>query len=208
MNTATQLIDRLSDTCESHARCNIVEVMGRQAGYIALEVGIACGAVAIAIREIPFNEKEAIEKINHLRSVGKRDFIVVVAEGLVGLSEHLAKVIPEATGIDTRFARLAHIVRGGSPSLRDRVLATTMGDCAVDCLLEGKSGLVICERNNEIVSMNITFALELDRMYKGQLTEGELAKYPISVIDDMKTLCHERETYIKKTYEVADRISR
>ena len=124
MNTVVELIDKLRDTCESHARCNVVEVMGRHCGQIALYAGIASGAVAVAIPERPFDEAAALEKIRALRKNGKRSMIIVVAEGLTNpdgtpYAETLVSRIEEHTGISTRFVRPAHIVRGGSPTLRD-----------------------------------------------------------------------------------------
>ena len=150
MNTVLALIDDLRDTCESHSRCNVVEVMGRDCGCIALNSGIAAGAVAIAIPEVPFDTEAAIEKIKSVKADGKRGMIVVVSEGVKTadgqpLGEFLTKKIEADTGIETRFARFAHIVRGGSPTLRDRLTSTLMGAVAVEQLLEGKSDLVICE---------------------------------------------------------------
>ncbi|MBQ3095392.1 MAG: ATP-dependent 6-phosphofructokinase, partial [Clostridia bacterium] len=137
MNTVIQMVDRLRDTCESHARCNVVEVMGRDAGYIALEAGIAVGASSVVVKEIPFNEEEAIEKIKLSKEQGKRNFIILVAEGVAGYAEKLTETIEKTTGIPSRFARLGHVVRGGSPSLRDRLIAAKMGVKAVEMLLEG-----------------------------------------------------------------------
>lgn len=208
VNTSISMVDRLRDTCESHARANVVEVMGRDASDIALEVGISCGAIAIAIKEIDFDEEAFINKIADGVKDGKRHFIVIVSEGLGDYSEKLAKLIPEKTGVETRFARLAHVVRGGAPTLRDRMLATRMGDKAVQCLLEGEANLVMCERNGEITPMDITYALKLDRMYKGKLTEGELRGYSLADISEMRHMCHEKREAIKYKYDLADRLSK
>lgn len=208
VNTSLSMIDRLRDTCESLARANVVEVMGRDAGYIALEVGIACGAIGIAIKEIPFNEAELIEKIIKGQKSGKRHYIVIVSEGLGDYSERLAKLIPEKTGVETRFARLAHVVRGGSPTLRDRMLATRMGDKAVECLLAGESNLVMCEANGKIEPMDIGYALKLDNMYKGKLKEGDLKGYSLADITEMRRITDEKRAYIKNLYEMADRLSK
>ncbi len=208
VNTSLSMIDRLRDTCESLARANVVEVMGRDAGYIALEVGIACGAIGIAIKEIPFNEDELIEKILAGQKSGKRHYIILVSEGLGDYSERLAKIIPEKTGVETRFARLAHVVRGGSPTLRDRMLATRMGDKAVECLLSGESNLVMCESNGTIEPMDIRYALKLDNMYKNKLKEGDLNGYSLADITEMRRITAEKHAYIQNLYEMADRLSK
>lgn len=207
MNTVVEMIDRLRDTCESHARCSVVEVMGRNAGDIALQTGIATGASAIAIAEIPFDEKEAIESMKKSKQSGKRNFIVTVSEGLGKYGEDLSLRIEQQTGIETRFARLAHVVRGGSPSLRDRLLATKMGAAAVDELLAGKSNLVICEVGDEIRSMDIGFALKLDRMYKGILKDGELDGYTPEQIELLQTMCNHKKQSLAKLYNLAQEIS-
>ena len=139
MNTVVQMVDRLRDTCESHARCNVVEVMGNNAGGIAIQTAIACGAVACVINESPFDEAAMYEKIKRLKAAGKRSFIVIVSELIPDYADPaFAKRIQENTGVETKFARLAHVVRGGSPTLRDRVVGARMGSRAVAELLAGK----------------------------------------------------------------------
>ncbi len=215
MNTVIQMVDRLRDTCESHRRCNVVEVMGRAAGYIALEAGIATGATAIAVKEVPFDEEAAMRKLIACKESGKRNFVVMVAEGIPldaagdkQYSEKLAARIQERTGIETKFARLAHVVRGGSPTLRDRVLAARMGEAAVDALLDGKSNLVICLQNDKITEMDIGYALSLDRLYKGKVEPGELeAKYTAEQIADMHRFCDNKLAEFRKLYDIANRIS-
>ena len=156
MNTTLDLVDKLRDTCESHARCNVVEVMGRGAGDIALETAVASGATAVAIPEIPFDADAAIAKIRASRALGKRTFIVIVSEGMGSdFAPELAKRIQAETGVETKFARFAHIVRGGVPTLRDRLLATRMGQRAVEELFLGNSNLVVCERAGKIVTADI-----------------------------------------------------
>lgn len=175
-NTVIEMVDRLRDTCESHARCNVVEVMGRNAGYIALECGIAVGAVGIAIPEIQFDTAELVQRINHLSQNGKRNFIVIASEGLGAThTEELAAKIQQGTGIETRFARLAHVQRGGSPTCMDRVVATMMGDKAVDLLLDGKYNLVVCYNDAKVCAVEMEYAFELDRIVKGKATEEEIA---------------------------------
>ncbi len=204
MNTVCVMIDRLRDTCESHARCNVVEVMGRDCGEIALRTGIACGAVAVAIPEIPFDENAAFEKIKTLRAGGKRNFIVTVSEGLGKYGEELAKKIEEATGVETKFARLAHVCRGGRPTLRDRLTAAEMGTMAVELMLEGKSNLVVVEREGELVTCDINYSHIVDRMYKNKLKEGDLDPYSAEEIASMKELCAYRKAEIERLYAMVD----
>ena len=211
MNTVLSLIDDLRDTCESHSRCNVVEVMGRDCGCIALNSGIAAGAVAIAIPEIPFDADAAIEKIKSVKADGKRGMIVVVSEGVKTedgrpIGEVLTKRIEEETGIETRFARFAHIVRGGSPTLRDRLTATQMGAKAVELLLEGRSDVVICEIDGEIKPVDITFSLILDRMYKNKLKDGDLDRFDSKQLADMRQICEKRSEEIRHMYELSHTI--
>ena len=208
MNTVLSLVDDLRDTCESHARCNVVEVMGRDCGQIALLAGIAAGAVSIAIPEIPFDEDAAIEKIKKVKADGKRGMIVVVSEGVASptgekFGEYFTRTIEEKTGIETRFARFAHIVRGGSPSLRDRLAATEMGVKAVELLLEGKSNLIVGEMNGKVDSIDINFALITDRMYKNKLKDGDLDAFTPDQVAKMKEICTNRANNIKALYEIS-----
>ena len=208
MNTIIDLVDKLRDTCESHARCNVVEVMGRGAGDIALHTGIASGATATVIPELPFNEDFVIENMMRARNLGKRNFIIIVSEG-VG-SEYgtaLADKIEDVTGIETKFARLAHVVRGGNPSLKDRVLASTMGAVAVEELLKGRSNLVMCERNGRIVSTDINYALILDRMYKNKLKDGDLDRFSEEEIESMKQEIRIKQAYIARLYGISRTIN-
>ena len=197
MNTVIDLIDKLRDTCESHARCNVVEVMGRGAGDIALNTGIASGATAAVTPEFPGNDDELCEGIKEARALGKRNFIVVVSEGLGSeYAPALAKKIEDYTGVETKFARLAHIVRGGNPTLKDRVLASEMGVFAVNELLKGNSNIVICERNGKIVSSDINYALALDKMYKGKLKDGDLDAFDAETIERMKAEVEEKREFM------------
>ena len=208
MNTVLSLIDDLRDTCESHSRCNVVEVMGRDCGCIALNSGVASGAVAIAIPEVPFDAEVAIDKIKRIKADGKRGMIVVVSEGVKTadgqpIGEYLTKKIEAETGIETRFARFAHIVRGGSPTLRDRLTATIMGATAVEQLLEGKSNVVICEIDGEVKPVEINFALIVDRMYKNKLKEGDLEGFTQEQYAEMKKICAKRSAEIEHLYKLA-----
>ena len=208
MNTVVGLIDKLRDTCESHARCNVVEVMGRGAGDIALYTAIANGATAVAIPEIPFDEEALFEKIKHSRALGKRNFIVIVSEG-VGktYAPELAERIEERTGVETKFAKFAHIVRGGSPSLYDRVLAARMGAYAVEALLAGKSNIVISERRGDIVDVDINYALILDRMCKGKLQAGDLDNFDEATVARMRADAKERKETIENLYKIQQTIN-
>ena len=209
MNTVIDLVDKLRDTCESHARCNVVEVMGRGAGDIALNAGIASGATAVVVPEFPVDDAEICRKISASRRQGKRNFIVLVSEG-VG-SEYapaLAEKIMMYTGVDTKFARLAHVVRGGNPTLRDRVMASEMGTFAVNELLAGRSDIVICQRNGKIVSTDINYALNLDRFYKGKVTKEEmLEKFDEATVERMCAEAAERRARIEWLYNVEQTIS-
>ena len=211
MNTVLTLIDDLRDTCESHKRCQVVEVMGRDCGCIALNAGIAAGAVGIAIPEEPFDVQRAIDKIRSVKVAGKRGMIVVVSEGVKAedgrpLGEFLTPLIEEETGVETRFARFAHIVRGGSPTLRDRLTATQMGAKAVELLLQGQSDVVICEIDGVIKPIEINFSLILDRMYKNKLKEGDLEAFTEEQVNKMKAICAQRTEEIRHMYELSHTI--
>ena len=217
MNTILETVDRLRDTCESHARCNVVEVMGRDCGLLALNTGIATGAMAVCIPEVPFDAEDAIARIIKAKEEGKRGMIVIVSEGVFDVDENgnkirygevLKNMIEERTGIETKFARLAHVVRGGSPTLRDRLTATKMGAKAVKLLLEGKSNLVVVEDDGELTSLDILFALTVDRMYKNKLKEGDLDKFSAEEIKEMEAICEKRRDEINKLYKMAREICR
>lgn len=216
MNTILDALDKFVDTCESHARCNVVEVMGRDCGDIALCTAIATGAIAVVIPEVPFNEEEALDRIKRARAAGKRGMIVVVSEGVfhtdengnkVHYGEYLTKKCQDELGIETRFARLAHFVRGGNPTLRDRLTASRMGVKAVELLLEGKSNLVVVEEDGKYVPMDIVFALTTDRMYKNKLKEGDLDKYSEEDIAAMKAICAKRRAEVNELYKLANDIA-
>ena len=205
MNTVIDMVDRLRDTCESHARCNVVEVMGRDAGDIALQTAIASGATAVVIGELPSNDDAIIEKIRHSREIGKRNFIILVSEGKghdYGAS--LTERIERETGVESRFARLSHVVRGGSPTLRDRLLASRMGEFAANQLLEGKSDIVICERNGEICATDIHYALILDRMFKAKLKDGDLDSFTKEEVASMRERCKAQNAYKMSLYKTVN----
>ena len=197
MNTSLAMIDCLRDTCESHARCNVVEVMGRDCGQIALYTALSTGAVAAIVPELPFDEQHIIERIAALREAGKRSFLIIVSEGVDApdgrkYGEVLTERIEAQTGVETRFARLAHIVRGGSPSIRDRYTATEMGVRAVELLLEGKSNLVMCEIDGKIDAIDINYALIADRYYKNKLKQGDMESLTEEQKESIKLLAQKR----------------
>lgn len=169
MNTAMEMVDRLRDTTESHDRCSVVEVMGRRCGDIALNTGIAVGALAILVPEIPYDfERDVVERMKFTQKTGKRHFIVIVAEG-VGHVEDISKEIELKTGIETRATILGHVQRGGSPTLRDRVTATQMGYHAVELLSLGMGNRVVCMQSSRIADFDITEALTMHRVFDQNL---------------------------------------
>ncbi len=164
-NTAMEAIDKVRDTSTSHERCSIIEVMGRGAGYIALWCGLANGAEEILLPEkysIEKDEPALIERIKRAHDIGKQHYIIINAEG-VGDSQNMAKRIEAATGIETRATILGHMQRGGSPTVTDRVYATTMGAYAVDLLCEGKSNRVVAFKDGQFVDFDIDEALAMTK---------------------------------------------
>ena len=172
-NTAIECIDKLRDTMQSHERCSVVEVMGRHAGHLALNVGCACGATAIMLpeREIDF-ETAVIEKMRMGRIKGRNHHIIIVAEGY-GSAQEVADRIHDATGIDTRLPILGHIQRGGSPSSQDRIMATRMGYAAVMALEGGKSKRVVVMQGGHIVDLDIEEALSMAKDLNQSLFEAQ-----------------------------------
>jgi 6-phosphofructokinase 1 len=168
MNTAVEMIDKIRDTAQSHDRCSVVEVMGRNAGWIALNVGIAVGAIAVITSEMPYSLEEIAEKMKKSQKTRKRHFIVVVSEG-VGDSEGIAKKFEELTGIESRATILGHVQRGGNPTLRDRVIASEMGYYAVDLLDKGASNRVVGMQDNKIVDFDIQEALSMKKPFDARL---------------------------------------
>lgn len=163
MNTAVEMVDKLRDTTQSHDRCSVVEVMGRNAGYIALNVGIATGAIATLIPERPYDlERDILERMQFTQKTGKKHFIVIVAEG-AGHAQDLANEIQARTGIDSRATVLGHVQRGGSPTLRDRVTASRMGYQAVILLEKGIFNRVVAVSADKIVDYDINVALSMHK---------------------------------------------
>lgn len=164
MNTAMELVDKLRDTSQSHDRCTVVEVMGRNAGFIAVNTGAACGAIAVITKEVPYDLDEIAKKMLEAKKNGKENFVVVVAEG-IGHADEIAKVLQEKTNIEARATVLGHVQRGGSPTLRDRVVATEMGYYAVELLEQGIGNRVVGMRDNKIVDFDIQEALAMKKPY-------------------------------------------
>ena len=163
VNTAMEAIDKVRDTSTSHERCSIIEVMGRGAGYIALWCGIANGAEDILLPEkYNYDEQMIVNHIIENRKRGKKHHIIINAEG-IGHSTSMAKRIEAATGVETRATTLGHMQRGGSPTCKDRVYASTMGAKAVDLLLEGKTNRVVGYRHGEFVDFDIDEALAMQK---------------------------------------------
>jgi 6-phosphofructokinase 1 len=162
-NTAIECIDKLRDTMQSHERCSVVEVMGRNAGYLAMYVGLAVGATAVLVPEehIDF-EKDVVEKIRQARFNGFTHYMIVVAEG-AGSAADISAKIKDALDLDPRVTVLGHIQRGGVPTGRDRVNATKMGFLAVEMLLAGKTNRIICTKNGSFTDVDIDEGLALTR---------------------------------------------
>lgn len=164
MNTAVTMVDKLTDTASSHERCSVVEVMGRNAGYLAVNVGCAVGAEAVITPEVPYSLDDITAKLCDARNRGKNNFVIVVAEG-VGNSENIARAIQERTGIESRATVLGHVQRGGSPTCRDRVVATQMGCYAVDLLEQGIGNRVIGMKEHKIYDVDIQEALAMQKPF-------------------------------------------
>ena len=163
VNTAMEAIDKIRDTSTSHERCSIVEVMGRNAGYIALWCGIANGAEDILLPECYDGDEQAlINRIIENRKRGKKHNIIINAEG-IGHSSSMAKRIEAATGIETRATILGHMQRGGTPTCKDRVYASIMGARAAELLVEGKSNRLVAYRKGEFVDFDIQEALNMKK---------------------------------------------
>lgn len=163
LNTVMDSIDKLRDTAYSHERCTIIEVMGRDAGYIAVNDGIAGGADVILIPEVEFDiDQDVIKPILECRNRGKKDYCVIVAEG-VGNAAELCKVIESKTGITSRATILGYVQRGGSPTAYDRIMASRMGAKAIDVIREGRINRIISLVDNKLVDYDIKEALDMKK---------------------------------------------
>lgn len=164
LNTIMELVDRIRDTTESHDRCSVIEVMGRRAGYLALNSGIACGATAILIPEVPFDiEKHVIERMQRTQRANKKHFIILVAEGTGVDVKKLSEEIEEKTGVESRATILGHTQRGGYPTAKDRVMATRMGNYAVKLLMKDIGNRVVAAQKEEVIDFDIFEALNMKK---------------------------------------------
>ncbi len=165
MNTIVEMVDKLRDTSQSHDRCSVVEVMGRRAGWLALNAGIAVGATSILVPEVSYDfQKDIVDRMQATARTGKHHFIIIVAEG-VGHVQELAEKIEEVTGVEARATVLGHVQRGGSPTARDRVLASRMGNYAVRLLQQGKENRVVAIQNDHVCDFDITEALAMKKAF-------------------------------------------
>ena len=163
INTAMEAIDKVRDTSSSHERCSIIEVMGRNAGYIALWCGVASGAEDILIPETyDYNEQMIVNNIIDNRKIGKTHHLIINAEG-IGHSTSMARRIEAATGIETRATILGYMQRGGSPTCKDRYYASIMGAYAADILAEGKSNRCVCYKGGKFIDTDIDEALAMEK---------------------------------------------
>lgn len=171
MNTALEMVDKLRDTALSHDRCSVVEVMGRNAGHIAVNIGVAVGALVTVIPEKPVDiDKDIVAKMKFTKNLGKKHFIIVVAEG-AGHAETIAKEIEAKSGIEARATVLGHVQRGGAPTVRDRVAATRYGYHSVELIARGITDRVLGMRADDMVDYSIEEALEMKKTIDFSLLE-------------------------------------
>ena len=188
-NTAIECIDKLRDTMQSHERCSVVEVMGRNAGYLAMYVGLAVGATAVLVPEKPIDfQEDVIEKLRNARLRGFTHYMIVVAEG-AGSATEIARQIKEAIDLDPRVTVLGHIQRGGTPTGRDRVNATKMGFLAVELLLEGKTNRIVCTKNGCFTDVDIEEGLSKTKNIQQMEVEVLAAMTGIYLPYPTKNLC-------------------
>ncbi len=171
LNTVQDAMDKIRDTAYSHERCSILEVMGRHAGYIALNIGIACGAEVVLLPEMPFDfDDKIIKPIIEGRNRGKKQYSVIVAEGVGGAID-IAKKIEEVTGIESRATILGHLQRGGSPTVKDRVMASMMGAHATEILKKGIMNRIIAVKDSKVVDIEINEALAIEKQIDDNMVE-------------------------------------
>ena len=163
LNTVQDAIDKIRDTATSHERCSVVEVMGRSAGHIALNVAVASGAEVVLIPERPYDfDRDVLKPIFEAKQRGKKHNMIIVAEGVGGVID-IASKIEDLTGIETRATILGYIQRGGTPTIRDRVMASEMGVMAVELLSNGIGNRVIAFRDNKICDFDILEGLNMKK---------------------------------------------
>ena len=209
LNCSVELVDRLRDTNLSHARCSVVEVMGRSTLYLPLHVGIASGASAIIIPGYDYDFDKIVARLEEQRANGKRYFIVVISEGFKGVGAQLATYIEDKSGIETRFTQLGHVVRGGNPSGRDRVLAARMGVKAVELLLAGKSNCIVSLQNDKIIDLPIRYALALDSIYRGKKTPADYeGVFSAEDLKSMTDYCDRRNAHFKELFTLNENLTK
>ena len=171
-NTALEMLDKLKDTEMSHHRCSVVEVMGRNAGHIGVNVAAATGAIDCLTVEVPYDLDDICRKIIEQKNAGKTHFELIVCEGVVHddfTSDHIAKYIEQKTGVTSRATVLGHVQRGGAPTCFDRVMALKMGYYAVELLVNGQRNRIVAVKNNKIVDYDIEEALRMQKGYDEKL---------------------------------------
>lgn len=172
LNTAIEAVDKLRDTASSHERCSVIQVMGRHAGYLAVNTGIAAGAEVVLIpeQELDF-DKDVVRKILNARNRGKQHYIVIVAEG-AGQAIEVAERIEAETGIESRATVLGYVQRGGKPNFRDRYLASMMGLHAVECLAEGRLNRAVILKDGQVTDMDLEEALSMQKSISEKVLEN------------------------------------
>ena len=183
VNICIDLIDKLRDTCNSHNRCSVVQIMGKNAGWVTREAGIAAGATSIIVPEVEFDfQRDIVDRIARGKRYGKNHFIVLVSEGLFfdvpsnknykycvenGIANiaDFAKRVEKETGVESREAILGHVQRGGAPSAKDRVIATEMGNYCVNLLKHGISNRVVVMKDTDIIDLDILEALKMEKPF-------------------------------------------
>ena len=169
INTVTEMVDKIRDTSQSHDRCTVVEVMGRNCGFVTLHSGLAVGATSILIPEIPYDfQRDIVDRITTTTRTGKKHFIVLVAEG-VGGSAELAKRIQETTGIETKVSILGYVQRGGSPTSRDRTSASRMGYRAVELTANGETNRMIVTKEGKVKDINLADGIGIPKKINEKL---------------------------------------
>ena len=163
VNTVVEMVDRVRDTSQSHSRCSVIEVMGRDSGHIALHAGIACGAIAVALPELEFDlERDVISKMVTTLRNGKKNFIIIVAEG-VGSAQDIAKNIQALTGINTAAVVLGYVQRGGTPTAKERVMASAMGHHAIELIENNIVNRVVVVQKGSVTDVDLEEAMKMTK---------------------------------------------
>lgn len=171
LNTVIQNVDKLRDTSSSHHRCSIVEVMGNRCGDLAIYAGITAGAEVIITKETGYDEADVLARLSHIEETRmKRHALVIISEKITDV-HLLAKKVSQFTGFSGRATILGHIQRGGSPTARDRILATQLGDFAVNLLKQGESNKCVAIRNKQLVAIDIEEALHMPKVSRKEMFE-------------------------------------